>query len=410
MGLAQAEEEPAELAACAIARDITSFDLLIEDLDAELGEAWGGLNFDDAALYLASPEAQQLEFVAIAVDRQDEDDLEPIIRLIELARNAGIASILVAHDLTPVALHRLLRAGADDFAPYPLPEGALKEAVERIRQARTAPSVPCPQAPGGGAAREGAIIPVFGLGGGVGATTFTVNLAWELAQLGAGDGLKVCVLDFELQFGSVSTYLDLPRREAIFELLSDTEAMDDEAFRQALLPFGDKLQVLTAPADALPLEILDTDDVNRLLDRAQSMFDFVLIDMPTTLISWTETVLNRAAIFFAVMEMDMRCAQNALRFIRLLKAEDLPFEKVRYVLNRAPKFTDLTGRSRVKRLAENLDIKLELLFPDGGRPVTEANDAGLPLSEAAPKNPLRKEILKLATSIHDLATVEAETG
>lgn len=407
MGLLKSEE--VAFTACAIARDVTSFDLLIEDMEAELGESWGGLNLTDGLAYLASPEARGLEFVAIAVDRKDEEDMTPVTDLINAAKRAGIKVILVAHDLTPVALHTLLREGADDFAPYPLPEGALREAIARLRQPAPVAVAPTETGSAGGV-RNGAVMPVFGLAGGVGTSTFTVNLAWELAQLGAGDGLKTCILDFDLQFGSVSTYLDLPRREAIFELLSDTQAMDEEAFKQAMLSFNDRLDVLTAPADALPLEILAPEDVDHLLDKAVAMYDFVFIDMPTTLVHWTETILNRADIFFALMELDLRSAQNALRFIRLLKSEDLPFEKIRYGLNRAPKFTDLSGRGRIKRLSENLNIEIELQLPDGGKQVTEACDNGLPMSETAPKNPLRKEIAKLAASLHKLAVSEAATA
>ena len=89
---------------------------------------------------------------------------------------------------------------------------------------------------------------------------------------------------------------------------------------------------------------------------ARANFDYVVIDMPSTVVQWTETVLNAAHVYFAPLELDMRSAQNTLRMIRALKAEDLPYDKLRYVLNRAPKFTDLSGKSRVKRLAESLDI------------------------------------------------------
>ena len=41
---------------------------------------------------------------------------------------------------------------------------------------------------------------------------------------------QVCLLDLDLQFGSVATYLDLPRREAVFELLTQTSSMDATAF------------------------------------------------------------------------------------------------------------------------------------------------------------------------------------
>jgi pilus assembly protein CpaE len=129
--------------------------------------------------------------------------------------------------------------------------------------------------------------------------------------------------------------------------------------------------------------------------------------MPTCVVHWTETVLHASHVYFAMMELDMRSAQNTLRLIRALKGEELPVEKLRYVLNRAPKFTDLTGKSRVKRMAESLDITVEVQIPDGGRPIVEAGDHGSPLADLAAKNPVRKEIQKLAKSVHELNQSEA---
>ena len=130
----------------------------------------------------------------------------------------------------------------------------------------------------------------------------------------------------------------------------------------------------------------------------------VVIDMPKTLVTWTETVLQASHVYFAMLQLDLRSAQNAQRMIRALKSEDLPVEKLRYVLNRSPGFANLTGRSRVKRLAGSLDIKLEVQLPDGGRAVSESGDNGLPLAMAAPKSPLRKEIRKLYATTRDPAT------
>mgnify|MGYP002623292020 FL=1 len=257
--------------------------------------------------------------------------------------------------------------------------------------------------------RDGAVIPVQGLAGGTGATTFAVNLAWELANVDQGDdGLRVCLLDLDLQFGSVATYLDLPRRESVFELLQDTASMDSDSFMQALLTFNEKLQVLTAPSELIPLDMINQQDVQKIIDVARTNFDYVIIDMPQSVVMWTETVLNAAHIFFAMTELDMRSAQNTLRMIRALKGEDLPYQKFRYVLNRAPGFTDLNGKSRVKRMAESLDIKIELLMPDGGKQVVQSNDHGVPLSDVAAKNPLRKEIQKLAQSVHETNVAAVE--
>ena len=99
-----------------------------------------------------------------------------------------------------------------------------------------------------------------------------------------------------------------------------------------------------------------------------------------------------------------------LLFVQALqKSEELPIDKLRFVLNRAPRFTDLSGKSRAKRLAESLDIDIEVMLPDGGAQVTQANDHGLPLADSAPKSPLRKEIQKLAKSVFEL-NKSAESG
>lgn len=412
-GNAAIQHDPAPIIACTISRDVQDFDLLIEDMETELGEGWGDLTVEDALAFFGQPDAEALEFIAVAIDDRDEAQLARFAEVIRIASARGIKSIVIAEEVSPIALHQLLKMGAEEFVPYPLPEGALHDAIERLRRpepepaAPPQPAQPTLQKPVRG--HRGVVFGVHGLAGGVGATTFAVNLAWELTIIDKEKPPHVCLIDLDLQTGSVSTYLDLPRRDAVYEFLSDTESADEESFKAALLTFKDKLHVLTAPGEMLPLDLISSEDVGRIIDMARAYFDYVVIDMPTTLVMWTEKVLTTADVYFAPIELDMRSAQNTLRMIRLLKSEDLPHEKLRYVLNRAPKFTDLSGKSRVKRMAESLDIEIGVQLPDGGKQVTQACDHGLPLAENAAKLPLRKEILKIAKSLHEIS-VSAEAA
>jgi pilus assembly protein CpaE len=385
-----------------VSRDVQNFDLLIEDMESCMGESWGDLGFEDALAFLEQPEADELEFLAIALDEEDEGDIGLIVDIVRAAKTRSIRIIIIiGEEVSPASLHMLLREGGDEFVPYPLPEGELAQAIERVL---APPEPPAPEnTPVLKATddRSGVVIPIQGMAGGTGATTLAVNLAWELANADKNKPPRVCLIDLDFQFGSTSTFLDLPRRESVFELLQDTEAMDSESFMQALLGFEEKLHVLTAPTDLIPLDLVTSEDINRLIETARVNFDYVVIDMPKTFVEWTETVLNAAHVFFATLELDMRSAQNTLRVKRALQAEQLPFEKLRFVLNRAPKFTDLNGKSRIKRLSESLGISIEVRLPDGGRPVAQNADHGVPLAEGLAKNPLRKEILKLATSVHE---------
>jgi pilus assembly protein CpaE len=407
------EEEAAAIVACTISRDVQNFDLLIEDMESECGEAWGDLSIEDASVFLDQPEADTLEFVAMAIDQDDEVEADTITDLVKRATAQKIKVLVIAEEVSPIFLHKLLKLGAEEFIPYPLPDGALHDAISRMREKAEQAQLVAANIQNNLKAtgdRDGVVLPVHGLAGGTGSTTFAVNLAWELSNVeNEGEPVRVCLIDLDLQFGTVSTYLDLPRRETVFELLQDTSSMDSDAFMQALLTFNEQMQVMTSPGELIPLDMIGQDDVKRIIEVAKTNFDYVVIDMPRTVVMWTETVLSEAHIYFAMTELDMRSAQNTLRMIRALKGEDLPYEKLRYVLNRAPGFTDLNGKSRVKRMAESLDISIELLMPDGGKQVVQSNDHGVPLSEVAAKNALRKEIQKLAESIHE-TNVEAATG
>ena len=407
------QPEAAKIVACTVSRDVQNFDLLIEDMENALGENWGDLGFNDAMSFFKQDEAQHLEFIALAMDEMDEDNLDQLGAIISNAKENDIKVILIAEDVTPAALHSLLRQGADEFVPYPLPEGELMQAIERVQAppaSAVAPAAGTGTGFAGGESKEGAVIVMHGLAGGVGSTTMAVNLAWELAITDKKNPPSVCLLDFDLQFGAVATFLDLQRKEVVYEMLSDTESMDEDIFDQALQPYEETLQVLTAPSDMLPLDLLTSEDIQRVLDMARHKFDYVVVDMPSTLVQWSEAVLNTAHIYFTLLELDMRSAQNALRFKRALQSEDLPIQKLRYVLNRAPKFTDMNAKSRAKRMAESLDISIDVHLPEGGKPITQANDHGLPLANSAAKSPLRKELLKLAASIHNLKEDEAEAA
>ena len=387
--------------ACTVSRNVQNFDLLIEDMEAEFGENWGDLGFTEALAFLGTADSMSLELLAIALDDEDEGQFPVIRSVIEKAAAREVRVLLIAEELSPILLHQLLRAGADDFVPYPLPENALSEAITRLRRARESASAPIPQkAPSG---KNGSVFCVQSLAGGAGGTTFAVNLAWELSQLATARSQTVCILDFDFQSGSVSTYLDLARTEKVYELLSQTSTMDRDAFFAALQQFQDKLSVLTAPSDMLPLDLLTPDEIERVIAMARDQFDYVIIDMPRTIVHWTETALEMSDLYFSMIELDLRSAQNTLRMIRALKADGISLDKHRFMLNRAPRFTDLSGKGRAKRMAESLGISIATHIPDGGTQIRDANDHGLPLTEYAPKNPVAKEIQKFAAALFETA-------
>src|SRR5699024_816650 len=90
---AELQPEPQPLVACTISRDVREFDLLIEDMEAALGESWGDLTFTEAMTFLKQPEAADLQFVAIALGARDEANLGLITDIIALAKRRDLSVI-----------------------------------------------------------------------------------------------------------------------------------------------------------------------------------------------------------------------------------------------------------------------------------------------------------------------------
>ena len=67
--------EPAPIRACTVSRDVQRYDLLIEDMESIMGEDWGDLPYEDALAYLDQNDAETLEFIAIALDSDSEEEL-----------------------------------------------------------------------------------------------------------------------------------------------------------------------------------------------------------------------------------------------------------------------------------------------------------------------------------------------
>ena len=388
----------APLEALVFAEGFADLHALAADLDSEFGRD-GWRRVDNAAAVRTLRERGGSDAFAIfAVSTDAAEAVERAAGLIRQARDAGMGVLLVTGELSSRTVHRLIREGVAEFTPYPDPDGALREAINRMRLMRSG-AAPGLVAGATGLARRGRLVTAYGVAGGVGASTFVVNLAWEIASAVRRQGQRVVLLDFNFQYGSVATYLDVPRREAVYELVSEAASLDQTGLAQALAVYQDKLHVLTAPRDALPLDIVSPADVTAIIGLAREAFDYVLIDMPQALMNWSEPVYTASDEFFAVMESDMRSAQNMFRFLRTLKAEDMPLDKIRFVLNRAPGLTDLSGKARVRRVAGSLGIDYAYQLPDGGRQVVNACDQGIPLADAARSSPLRREIARVAHSI-----------
>lgn len=393
----------APVVAFTVSRDLRHFDQLIAGMEAEFGESWGDLSFAGALDFLARPEAGMLDCLVVAVDAQDGHDPAPVIGVIRAASQRAVGVIVLAAEGGAGVAVLLAGQGVRALLPYPPAEGALHDAIERIQNSVPGPPGSDPFLAGPlvpGAGRGGVILPVQGLAGGLGATSFATALARELAAQ-PSDAARVCLIDLDLAFGSVATALDLRCTTEVTALLSGLDRAGRDDFARALHPVHDRLQVLTAPPAMVPPDLISPAGMARLLDLAQAQFDFVVIDMPRDITGWTETVLSRAGECFLLLGPDLRSARNLRRFQQALPLAGRAGGGLCHVLARAPDPDDPAARGRVQRIEESLGIRFDLQLPDGGPQLAQADSRGAPLAGVRLPAPLRQKVQALARSLTD---------
>lgn len=236
--------------------------------------------------------------------------------------------------------------------------------------------------------------------GGVGATTFAVNLALGLCSgkgkgKGKGKG-RAALVDLDLQFGTVASSLDLVDRGGLLALVQLPQEPDSMAVGAALQRHVSGLSVLPAPRRPIPLDALDGLRIASILNALLASHDSVVVDLPPALVTWLEPLLRRATKVFMVTDLAVPSIDSARRVLDVLREDraDLPVEVV-ITKERKPLF----GSKLPAEVATALDASIGHWLSDDPKLVRSALDRGEPVMASSPTSSLARSIRKIAEDL-----------
>lgn len=236
--------------------------------------------------------------------------------------------------------------------------------------------------------------------GGAGATSVAVNLALELLnarrRLRGKRTRRVALVDLDVQFGNVGSFLDLEDRGGMLELLRLKSEPDAQAVRNSMLQHPSGLRVLAAPSSAIPLEALDIERIELVLTALMSENDYVVVDLPPALVGWLEPLLARATRLLMVSDLSVPSIACARRIIGMMK-EDNHDLSVDIVLSREKK--PLIPHKIHRQASAALGRPLSHWLPDEPKLSRLALDRGEPLAMFAPRCPWTKAVRQIAASL-----------
>ena len=125
------------------------------------------------------------------------------------------------------------------------------------------------------------LLVVAGAKGGVGTTTVAVNLAVQLAR---GAGKRVVMFDLGRPLGHAALLLDLETRFSFRAAVESLDRLDSHLFSGLLANHKSGVQVLGGASHADEWDRISPLSLARVINVAQSSFDFVVADIGLQLV------------------------------------------------------------------------------------------------------------------------------
>ena len=359
---------------------------------AEVCTDMNGTRFDLRVAPLAQISADAAlpacDLIMVEVDPKDATEMELLRGLVERQRG-GPAIVATTAAATLDDVRRLMRLGVVDVIPQPVQRSDVLAALEAAAKFRRA-LAPAPSP-------KGRLVSVLKGGGGVGATTVAVQTGCCLAQALQKRKGEACLLDLDVQGGTVALYLDVNDRVGLADLVDLPERLDADLLQGATTRHHSGLSVVAAPRDVMPLEKFTPDFIRRLTEVVRSRFDVVLADLPPAWSLWTFEALRQSDEVLLVTQMTVPGVRQARRQLDTLNSEGLGDLPVKVVLNR---FEKRWGASfTMKEVEKALGRQVDFTVANDYRTVSEALDQGLSIAAVRRRCKALKSITKISNAL-----------
>lgn len=344
----------------------------------ELRQAAGRLTEQDSAFNLSGATVAVLD-----IGTGDEDDIRALARL--MARHPdGPPVVVVTQSFDEAVARRLLQMRVGDFLVKPVSPIELVRACARIATAGS-----------GVTATESQIYTFLPAVGGAGVTTLAVQTAMILLNSGGPRTRpSTCLVDLDLQHGAVADYLDLEPRLNLDEVEPRPERLDRQLLEVMLAQHSSGLAVVAAPNRPADMRPFDPELVTRLLDLVSAHFEYVVIDMPRTWFSWTDSVLTGSNRLFIVSETTVPALRQAKQLVTAIRERLTGGPKPEVIVNRFEQRMFAPGLKR-NDLEQALGDSYAGAVPNDYALVREAIDRGVPLEDIRPGNKVTQHLKKL---------------
>jgi len=333
---------------------------------------------------VASVDNFTAEGATVVVIDLDTARPEEMVALEHMMLQIGVSPpvVVVTQSFDAEVARSLLQMRVADFLVKPVQPIELVRTCARVARSTVAET------------KEAQIYTFIPAVGGAGVTTLAIQTALLLLNSGQRVRPTVCLVDLDFQHGACADYLDLEPRLDLKEIEPRPERLDRQLLEIMLSHHASGLEVIAAPNRPAEMRSFDPDMVTRLLDLVSSHFDYVVIDMPRTWFSWTDSVLLGSNRPFIVSEMTVPSIRQAKALVAAIRERLGDGPQPRVIVNRFEQRMFDPGLKKAD-IEQALGADFAGTIPNNYRLVREAIDRGVPLDEVKAGNNISTQLKKL---------------
>jgi pilus assembly protein CpaE len=336
---------------------------------------------DEPVLFDAAIKQFSAELVIVNLDPDPESLIQTATQIIE--HYPDLTLFAISESDNPQLILQAMRIGFREFLLRPIDEKQLGEAVNRISKTTSTQQ------------QAGKLICVVGAVGGIGTTTLATNLGCELATLGEKSAV---IVDLDIYFGHVATFLDLSPQFSIADLCLTLDSIDPAMIEKALLKHDCGVSVLSRPSHFAQAQQISAANVATVISALCNMFSYVICDGPTRNDAVKPCVLDLADTTLITTNLTVPAVRNIDRVLQEMAREGYNLDRNQLVLSR---YSNDHNSLSIEDVEQSLNRKIAYTIPEETKVVSAAINTGQPLLECAPKSKTREAIRNIATKLHN---------
>jgi septum site-determining protein MinD len=232
----------------------------------------------------------------------------------------------------------------------------------------------------------GAAISVFSVKGGGGASLIAANLAVSLRR---ETRASVALFDASCPIpGTIALYLGLSQAKALTDIVPLLDRMQPTILKSYLTSHGTGIAVLPAAKDSLHEKALTPQKLARVTDLLVRAYDYVVIDLASTLSEDVVPLLDASEIVCLVVSPDVGSVAQGRQSVTYLQSHHFSRDGMRLLLNRYSNKMPFPPET----IEESVGLPISLYLPLDEELMEQSISTADPFVSSSPRHPVSKAL------------------